>query len=275
MTEQTIRLSQRTDEMLEMYNSGRTLAEIGEHFGVSRQRIGEILLDNENYIPRRSHDYDRSMKVAPEKRIRIVNLAYEGKNSTEIASLVGLPVHRIRQILYSDLTPEDHKLWKQTILSAGQRKNVDKEKFTDDDFVMALLLAAKDLGDKFGVKKYQKWRDEQPEEIKETVPGSALFSRRLGWNEYKRLAGLPTTEKQEGLGNPHYTEDEVMRAVDGWVRKKGRWITVQEAQALYKEDPPGMPTPATLRVRYGTWTKARDVYFGWKQEQGENGLLIS
>lgn len=265
MLEQEQRLIDKSDEMLEMYNSGMTLQQIGDHFGVSRQRIGEILLTNSSYTPRSKKNMRRKATLGQQNKDEILRLAREEMlNSSEICQRVGVSVQIIRKVLEGGLTADEHKLWKQTILSSGHRKNINKNKFEDDDFVMALLLAAKDLGDSFGIKKYAKWRDSQSDEVKHSVPGPALFSRRRSWREFRTMAGLPTAEKQEGLGNPQYTTQEIMATLDRWVQKYGRWITVVEAIEESKAEPPEMPTVATLRVRYGTWINVRNAYYEWK-----------
>lgn len=278
MIEQKTRLVDKSNEMLEMYNSGMTLQQIGDHYEVSRQRIGEILLSNENYQPRDRRGMKRSKPLPAEKREEIVRLALEENlNSSEICQRVGVSIRVIAKVLQSGLTESQHKLWKQTILSSGHRKNINRNKFSDDDFVMALLLASKDMGEHFGIKKYADWRNKQTDEIKATLPGPALFSRRLGWRVYRTMAGLRTPEKQAGFGDPHYTEQEIMSTLDRWVQKYGRWITVVEALEESKLQAPELPTAATLRVRYGAWLDVRTAYYEWKAKQNDDDgfMLIS
>jgi len=43
----------RKEQMLAMYCVGKTLQEIGDEFGVCRERVGQIIRDDPRYKPRR------------------------------------------------------------------------------------------------------------------------------------------------------------------------------------------------------------------------------
>ena len=70
-------------EVIKQYKSGKTLQAIADIYGVSKQRIDQILRSNKiERRPRKS--------ITPEKEARIKQLATEGKTDKEITQIVGV-----------------------------------------------------------------------------------------------------------------------------------------------------------------------------------------
>jgi hypothetical protein len=81
------------------------------------------------------------------------------------------------------------------------------------------------------------------------------------------MAGLETPHiKIEGMGVRTYTDEDIFRALDSLVEKKGRWIKLEEAEAMTK-DKAKIPKVGIMRIRFGSWEKVRKAYFESRGDQ--------
>jgi hypothetical protein len=195
----------------------------------------------------------------------VVNLALTtSMNADEMSERFGIEKVHIHEILHENLTENELLLRKQIVLSGPKPKMT---KYTDDDIVDAIKMASEELGPKFGAVRYANWRNSKPKRVRDKIPSQALFQRRKGWRKYREMAGLETPHiKIEGMGVRTYTDEDIFRALDSLVEKKGRWIKLEEAEAMTK-DKAKIPKVGIMRIRFGSWEKVRKAYFESRGDQ--------
>lgn len=207
---------------------------------------------------------EKRAKMIEEKTEDILKMATHGNMSVrQISEEVGLKPHTVMAIIWENLTEEERQLRKQVV----QSKPKDKlAKYTDQDIVDAIKRAADDLGPNFGMAKYMKWRDKHPKAARNKLPSSGIISRRKGWRAYREMAGLETpVMKIDGFGTQKYSDEDIFRAIDSWVFRKGGWITIEDAIKFSKDDPDGTPKVGVIRIRFeGSWNTVRTAYYQWK-----------
>lgn len=184
----------------------------------------------------------------------------------EISEHVPLKRHIITKIIWENLTEEERKVRNQAVHSKRKDKLV---KYSDEDIANAIKKAAEELGPNFGMSRYMKWRDKHPKATRNKLPSSGIISRRKGWRAYREMAGLETpVMKIKGFGARKYSDEDLFRAIDSWVLRKGGWITIEDAIKFSKDDPDGTPKVGVIRIRFeGSWNTVRDAYYEWKGNQ--------
>lgn len=210
------------------------------------------------------------LREAKQKKIddcseTIIVLALSTSMSLDsISERVGIERHRVHEVLLNNLTEEELLLRSQIVHSGPKLKMM---KYTDDDIVNAIKMAAEELGPKFGIAKYGNWRKSKPKRIREKIPSEALFERRKGWRKYREMAGLETPNmKIKGMGAKTYSDEDIFRTVNCLVTEKSRWITIEEAEEMTKYKP-DIPKVGIMRIRFGSWENVRKAYFEWLNDQ--------
>lgn len=210
------------------------------------------------------------LREAKQKKIddcseTIIVLALSTSMSLDsISERVGIERHRVHEVLLNNLTEEELLLRSQIVHSKPKPKMM---KYTDDDIVNAIKMAAEELGPKFGAIKYRNWRNSKPKRVRDKIPSEALFQRRKGWRKYREMAGLETPHmKIERFGVKTYTDEDIFRTLDNLVTEKGRWVKIQEVEAMTK-DKPKIPKVGIMRIRFGSWENVRKAYLEWLSEQ--------
>jgi hypothetical protein len=210
------------------------------------------------------------LREAKQKKIddcseTIIVLALSTSMSLDsISERVGIESHRVYEVVQKNLTKEELTLRSQI---AHSKPNLKMMKYTDDDIVNAIKMAAEELGPKFGVAKYANWRKSKPKSVRDKIPSQALFERRKGWRKYREMAGLETPNmKIKGMGARIYSDEDIFRTINDLVKEKGRWVKIEEAEAMTK-DKPKIPKVGIMRIRFGYWENVRKAYFEWLSEQ--------
>ena len=91
-------LSDRSIRMAEMYQAGGTLQKIGDEFGVSRERVRQILR-SESVPSLGSRPENAPRSIAGLNADKVVRLCREGRNVIEIAEAIGDAATNVRCVL--------------------------------------------------------------------------------------------------------------------------------------------------------------------------------
>lgn len=256
-------MNTRTREMRRMYESGKSLSDIADSFGISRQRVQQIFAANN--IARRPRGASRKPAITEKQRRLVVQRYLNGWRRPDIANDMGLTQQAVRTILREALT--DEQVSERNREQASQR-NVQNRTWSDWEMVDALQRCAKDIGEAFGVERYAKWRKEQEEEFPSGplyLTRRPMYAKNFGvasWNEWRKLAGLPVRGR---YGEPEdwaqFTFDDMYRALHGVTALVGRFPTIQEYERLRASTD---PTPGAIRRRHGSsWGVTREHYNDW------------
>jgi len=255
--------STRTSEMLDLYNSGSTLESIGVVYGITRERVRQILGNTGVYEPRRTG----TIPWGPSKaELEAVSELFINTTMTlkEMSAVLGLSTEKIQRI-YTDLFSKSDRVARQREV-VGERTRNPGKKYTGEDFIKALRRASSDLGtSSLGIKKYSTWRNKQPD--KKMLPSPASFSKgEQSWNSWKIAAGLTTTAKNDWLGIQKFSNDDLFVAINDWAEQTGRFPSISEAGRLRK---PGQPSVDLIRKRFNSWLDVEDMYLAKKETNND------
>lgn len=246
-------------KMAAMYESGKSLREVGKAFGVSGESVRQLFAANG--VERRPRGYRAGPSAAT--RRAVANDYLEGVPREDVAAAYGLSVALVGRIISELLTPDELRERRRRNAS---RRNAPRE-YADWELVEALTACASDLGPKFTAEDYAKWRREQ----KAAYPSLQLFNQRrptyspkdgASWNGWRKIAGLPVASAGSQPGHSRrYDAEAIYGALDEVAATTGSFPTVAEYE---KRRPEGAPSAATVRLRYGRWGDVRDGYENWK-----------
>jgi hypothetical protein len=259
----------RSIGMLNLYDEGFTLQEISEKWGVTRERVRQILSESGSYKPRpRGGKRGAKYVPTPEECGKIIELARVNMAISKISKEIGIKHYYIRPVIKKEFSDQEYKNYIRTVkqhngLNAGTNDGI---KFTEQDFIDALVAASKDLGDTFGAERYDNWRRSQLNS--EDYPSAVLFTqkkdyRAYGWSKYRELAGLPTNEiKSEKMGAAKFTDEELLRALKVVCDNHPDQIFPSLGTATKEMS---SPSAASVRIRIGlgSWIKVEEVYNRW------------
>jgi hypothetical protein len=155
-------------------------------------------------------------------------------------------------------TSEDSVVYMQQIYIERDFSNT----YTDSYMIEVLQSAAQDLGESFGMKKFEKWRSKQPNKSK--IPSGISFVKRKFWNEWKQEAGLKQNERRDYIGIQKFSDEEILKTIHLWAGNVGRFPTLSEAKAMRK---PSEPSVDLIRSRIGSWSAAHQLYLETKTEE--------
>lgn len=252
----------RVEEMRRLYESGMTMREVGEKFGITHQRVFQLF--KAHGIKRRPRGARPVAQPSEAEKREIVREYLAGVSRKQLALSHGLTAPRLDSLLSKELSPGD-------ITDRNRRRamGLSLRDWTDADLIAALLDCAADLGPKFGMTAYSQWRNEQVTEY----PSVGLFSQRrpqyatdateASWNEWRRRADLPLVETHGALGVARFDDDAMYRALGRVEDLVGKFPSIGEYDAL--RDPESEPTAGTIRRRHqGRWSVVRDSFETWK-----------
>lgn len=256
-------MNERTREMRKMYQSGKSLQEVADRYGITRQRVQQIFAENNIECRprggRRDEDY-----ITEATKAKIVRHYMDGWDRKKIATTLGITQEAVRRVLRSKLTRD--QMNERNREQASTRPAV--RRWADWEMVAALQACADDIGNDFGVEKYTDWRDTQDDPL----PSGPLFHTRrpsyakgvkaASWNEWRRLAGLPVHERP-GAAEwwSQFSPEDMYRSLDRVAVKVGHFPTIDEYEKGRRKTD---ATAGAIRRRHGSsWSKTRKAYAEW------------
>ena len=251
-----------------MYESGMSMTAVGEHLGLSRQRVQTLLA--EAGVPRRprgSNGVRRqplTERYTPEFQQSIVEAYQQGMSRRLIARTFSVSVYAVATVLDAHLSKDE--------VNDRRRKQATRQEqnghlWSDAALVRALQDCAKDMGPDFGTMKYAKWREEGTR----IAPSVALFltrkpadspGTRATWNEWKELAGLPVKATASWV---QFSDGDLYKALGRVKVKLGHFPSIAEYDAnRWKREP---KAGAIRRRHSGRWGLVREAFAEWEAAQ--------
>jgi hypothetical protein len=229
----------RVAEMLRLRAKNVTLDEIGRRFGLTRQRVHQLIgneLSGKEVIASRRADRQRQVDDLSEKVL--AELRAGKRHSAEIRARFGLTQKEMVEISRSDQNAQREHV------AALQRSKPTGAKLAD---LRGLKKAAKLVGHTPGTKKYNQMRREGEIE----GPSSTWLSATYGsWAEACRQAKLPVNGRPSGesMGNRTYGNDQALALLIAAYENLGHWPSLAEWQ--------GPPSAGWYRLRFKGWMRA-------------------
>lgn len=236
----------RRAKIVDHYLEGHTLEETGKAFGITRERVRQILkmegIDKRTGWSARRAQLDAEVAAVLPAALE----AYKrGEHLNDIAKRLGVSANTLRAALQPHLTQlegRQHKALRQQQASRA---------YTEAELLDALLDAKQAMGDKhLSVTRYTQWRKDRG------APGELTITKRFGsWNAALAAIGVEPKTSPKGFGAPRYTDEDLIAAL--------RRVQVQHCDGglpsigQYSDHRMGdEPCAAAIRNRFGMWTKA-------------------
>jgi uncharacterized protein (DUF433 family) len=233
----------RIPTMKKLLEAGATLDEVGEQFGISYERVRQIMTGKFS-----KHKQQTARRQALAEFIRlykddVIAASMKGMSVPEIATDFGLPELHVYNLLRSERRKPEFRLERVRQLSAKYGK-----RYSDDDLLNAIKFVGEITGRTPSIVAYSKVREQHPE-----LPSTALFLKRMSsWNEAVRRAGFEPNKRNEwaGFGARHFSDDDMIAAIRAVRDKLGYLPSINEYNEHRTAD---APSGQTLRLRFGNW----------------------
>lgn len=243
---------QRVLDMVELYDTGATLEEVGNAFGVTRERIRQLFLAHD--VPVRSIGETHALRreqLADDRRNEIYELVDSGLAPNQIAARLKVSRQLVRDVIADD--PNRSRL-------AAFRRNAkirSRPRYSDEEIIECLRTANVELGGILTTADYtdyartRKLPDGRPWPLSQT-PGLRFGS----WREALLKAGLEANPPSAVAGQRLFTREHCVDAILEVERELGHPPTAAEYERAAVASRGFLPSLATVRNRCGGWQTA-------------------
>lgn len=196
--------AERDRLIVEAYNTGRTLASIGEEHGMSRERVRQIVQRSGIKVM-----YTRSLTAYTQWAEQHGNTVNETFSTTRSITAT---IHR---------HPEVPAAWVRRFLRPRAHESVvgrptTNKVWQDEDIIQALRAAAVD--GVISANRYSRWRNEGHTIGDRKPPTTTLITWRFGsWANAVTKAGLQAGESWRSKYPRQWTEEDALKAVTTFV----------------------------------------------------------
>jgi hypothetical protein len=240
------RSRRRGREIVLLREDGFSLDEIAQRYGISRERVRQILLANDG--PSRAvAEMARRRRIEREAHRRIEELLARWRSGEALGSMardVGMPARTCSTMIARFASDMDRVA--RTTSLARARGQVPR--YSDRDIVDAIVLVASELGEVPSPRQYSARTRELGLPSLPTV-----LNRTGGWTSALRAAAMQPTAPARKPRQPRWTEAECWRVLHRVVRDLGSVPSVR-AYERFIADLPDMPSSSTVRNRLGRWS---------------------
>ena len=232
----------REDVMISGLRAGLTLQEVGDRFGVTRARIGQVvtkrgLSTRELRKEQKAQRERRERRLA--RRIYGTSLTYPELDLTELADWWETDEATVRKAL-------GHRV----LVHEVRGKETDLGRTSEEDLLAALAEWGAQT-DRLVGDDYNRWAAERG------IPGKQTVANRFGsWNTALALAGLGDQTYDRGGLRPTISDEALWASVLEFFRADLPNYSFQGYEDFARQH--GLGSGALLRQRLGTWTGVRE-----------------
>jgi DNA-binding CsgD family transcriptional regulator len=238
-------LSDRDREMFELRAAGWTLRQIGERYGISRQRVDEIVRDRggpelpDVIAARRA----REAGIMQERSDEIRQWWRAGLPIATIAEQLGLPTARVQRLIDGVLTPMDRAHRNRSIVMRTRTP-----RYTDEQLLAGIQEVASRIGRTPTQEEYRAHAHELG-----LASILTLGKRFGGWHGSVLAAGLEPLPHGRGRGSRRvWDKDACWRALERVADQLGNPPRFQSYVVL-STGRPDLPSGPTVRNQLGRW----------------------
>lgn len=232
--------------MQSLVNSGMSLQAVGDRYGLSRERVRQIVGNvggQHSLAARSSHTQRKAEAEAKVDKVReeIVRL-YEELPVREIAKRLGVPDSRVYRVLKNELGDA---------YRSHHRRKPPRQKYTRADARAAIQRCAAEIGHDPSNSEYARWSPGKQ------VPSLPILTVSLyaSWSEAKVDAGFSLRRAPRKDRRPDYVgPEECVRGVRSVWDRLGHPPTLAEYERHAKQL--SLTSSATVRKRLGGWHAA-------------------
>jgi hypothetical protein len=227
---------------------GDTLQEAGAPFGLSRERVRQILagIDAAHTESSRSARARRQDAAAELRREEVLSAWRAGAPVIEIAKDTALPRGAVRALVARHATARDRDARRRVLFTSARCRR--PAGYSDEELVEAVRAAVQNVGHIPSSKQYGQVAKSSG------LPSLSTVENRFGgWNAALRAAGFTPTPAKGRLYERHWTEESCLQALRDLVAELGS-LPSQDAYRRLSPQRADLPSSSTVRVRLGTWT---------------------
>lgn len=266
---------QRRIRILELRMNGATLDEIGKQFGVSRERIRQIVkkafkivegdpsLENKDlsdiFSEKIQLSKDEIKQAQQERKLEIDNQARKLLNSRP-----GATISELSQALGVDYENLIILLHPQTIkfIWTESRENFNESPYSDEAILEALKLAEA-FESPISAPMYR----HLVESGLVKGPGPQTVATRFGsWKKACELADVTYNEPVRAYYEKQWTEDEMLLYVVEFLRHESFGIGIQSYDEWRIETMSNAPSGAHVRKHFNTWINTKNQALMYMRE---------
>jgi hypothetical protein len=237
----------RAEQAYELYKAGATLAEVGERYGVSRERVRQIFRDHgfrvRSIAETRALQRDRQIA---EHAASICECFREHRDIGEVAKRLNLPEGLVKEVI-------------KTRFSKAQRRKpkATSKRYSDEELIGFLQETSRALGGVLTVKGYNDYARGRQTADGRPWPTNQTHGLRFGsWHAALTAAGLAANPSSPIAGRTLFDDGHCIDALRAAARELGRPPTAEEYDGFARASNGGLPSQATVRIRLGGWYQA-------------------
>ena len=227
---------------------GATLAEIGERFGLSGERVRQVLaaagkLDSQGARETRTA---RRRAAAAARWEEVVDAWRSGAEASAVASDLGLARGDVDAVLRDHVQQSDRVARRRA--KAVGRLGAARRRHTEAELTAAVRLAVERTGALPTGKRYSEIA------AGDGLPSMSTLENRFGsWSGALRAAGFTPARTGRPSYSSRWTEAACLEVARRVAAERGGLPSVREYEALARGRT-DLPSAATLKKRFGSWS---------------------
>jgi hypothetical protein len=244
--------AERAATMFAVYSTGATLQEVGEQYGISRERVRQILKAND--YPVRSVKETAALHRAGEHALasQIVTLHRQLGDAREVANRLGVTCVTVQEVLRA------REIANPQPASPRRRKlGRTQKRYTDQELLECVKTASKKLGGVLTTSAYTAFIRGRTLSDGRPWPSHQCMQQRFGsWRATLQRAGLRANPASAIAGQRLFEAGHCVDAIRHVAREVGHTPTAAEYDLRARASDGGLPSLPTVRNRLGGWLNA-------------------
>jgi hypothetical protein len=231
--------------MYELYSRGATLAEVGDAFGLSRERVRQLLVESgvrtrgtgETLALQRSRELSES-------RGKVCSAFDEMRDTRRVSKHLGIPHAVVKAIVKDHFPPRTRR-----------NKRV-KKLYSEEELLGFLKKASQELGGVLTTAAYNRFAKGRRSRGRHWPTNQVYYQRFGSWRSALQTAGLAANRSSPIAGKRLFDESHCLDALRAAAREFGGAPTVAQYDTFARASHGGLPSAATVRNRCGRWNDA-------------------
>jgi hypothetical protein len=238
----------RAAPMYERYRGGETLREIGRSYGLTRERIRQILRDAGYPAPSAEDLLARRRTAETRPPEEVVDAYKRSGDAAEVARRLGLSASAVRRVLAARLGP---------LTAAYRARRPAASRIGDEELLGMLREAAGSAPGPLTIRAYDLYARAHTPRSARPWPGAQAVQVRFGsWVRALQAAGLRTNPSSPIAHRYRFDAEACVRAVRSMMDASGGVPTTMGYALAAAASGGGLPSVATVRHRLGSWSAA-------------------
>lgn len=240
--------SQRTRKTYDLYNTGATLREVGERFGLTGERVRQIFrsagLSTRSITETQSLRHDH---LVEEQGDQIAAAFRRHKDVGEVAERLKVPHTLVKEIVVSRFPPRERRRPRRPI----------PPKYPDSEMVAFLQEASATKDGPLSIEDYRRYAERRSTDDGRSWPSIYTFIRRFGsWRKALIRASLPVNSSGPSSIKPKFSKQDCIDALGEAARTLAEPPTITAYDELARNSNGRLPSALTVKNRLGSWYSA-------------------